>query len=310
MDYYATLGVSRDAKSDEIHRAYRERVGQMHPDRATDPADAHRRTMSTAELNAIIAVLRDPVSRATYDRMLMDEARTGAGHKAAASPKSPTRPPSPRRPDGEERPPGDPARAGATRGGESRRTQGLGRTTAPQYAQSRRRLKPSAVVLVGSGVALAVLMTAGAVPPVVVILLLPALISTLRATGSGAPWRPRMAAWLLVFEACLPGVAGVALLATGTSNAQYALAGVASVALAATMLTSAWLVRSQHPSGIPVGTLGALGGFAWSAYLTVGPLLSSAEHTWGAEFTAWVIVPLPIVALLASLRSNRVAEKG
>lgn len=64
-DYYATLGVSKDASSDEIKKAYRKLTLQYHPDRNPGDKAAEERFK---EINEAYAVLSDPDKRANYDR--------------------------------------------------------------------------------------------------------------------------------------------------------------------------------------------------------------------------------------------------
>lgn len=63
---YELLGVSSDAPAAEISRAYRRRARDLHPDASDDPAAEHR----FRQLVEAYAVLRDPESRAAYDRSL------------------------------------------------------------------------------------------------------------------------------------------------------------------------------------------------------------------------------------------------
>jgi curved DNA-binding protein CbpA len=69
-DLYAILGLTPAATGDEVTRAYRMLLRQHHPD--TRPAgDAEQRARSDALLARVLAayrVLRDPASRADYDR--------------------------------------------------------------------------------------------------------------------------------------------------------------------------------------------------------------------------------------------------
>lgn len=64
-DYYATLGVPRDAKPDEIKRAYRKLARKYHPDVSKEP-DAELRFKEVAEAHE---ALSDPERRAAYDEV-------------------------------------------------------------------------------------------------------------------------------------------------------------------------------------------------------------------------------------------------
>ncbi len=65
QDYYATLGVARDASSDDIRKAYRKLAMQYHPDR--NPGDASAEA-KFKEINEANDVLKDEQKRAAYDR--------------------------------------------------------------------------------------------------------------------------------------------------------------------------------------------------------------------------------------------------
>ncbi|HYZ22834.1 MAG TPA: molecular chaperone DnaJ [Rhodopila sp.] len=65
QDYYATLGVARDAGADDLKRAYRKLAMQYHPDR--NPGDKQAE-MRFKEVSEAYDVLKDEQKRAAYDR--------------------------------------------------------------------------------------------------------------------------------------------------------------------------------------------------------------------------------------------------
>ena len=64
VDYYAVLGVPRDASAPDIRRAYRRVARRNHPDLNPDPGGPER----FAAAARAYEVLSDPVARARYDR--------------------------------------------------------------------------------------------------------------------------------------------------------------------------------------------------------------------------------------------------
>ena len=64
-DLYQVLGISRNASSEEIKKAYREAAFKYHPDRNAGDAAAEEKFKN---INAAYAVLGDEAKRADYDR--------------------------------------------------------------------------------------------------------------------------------------------------------------------------------------------------------------------------------------------------
>jgi molecular chaperone DnaJ len=79
-DYYALLGVARDADEAEIKKAYRRLAMQYHPDRVEGGAAEKRAAEEKfKEITEAYEVLRDPEKRAAYDRYGVAGVRRGAG---------------------------------------------------------------------------------------------------------------------------------------------------------------------------------------------------------------------------------------
>jgi molecular chaperone DnaJ len=72
-DYYAALGVPKDASQADIKKAYRKLARDLHPDKNPGNAEAERRFKEVSEAHSVLA---DPAKRKEYD-----EARSlfGAG---------------------------------------------------------------------------------------------------------------------------------------------------------------------------------------------------------------------------------------
>ena len=75
-DYYAALGVGREAGDDEIKKAYRRLAMQFHPDKNGGSKEAEE---SFKVISEAWEVLRDPHKRATYDRYGEEGLQRSAG---------------------------------------------------------------------------------------------------------------------------------------------------------------------------------------------------------------------------------------
>jgi hypothetical protein len=80
VDYYAELGLAREASHAAIDEAYRRQAKALHPDRNPDPTAEER----FKRLSAAYEVLRDPTSREAYDDF---RRRVDAGLLYAAEPR-------------------------------------------------------------------------------------------------------------------------------------------------------------------------------------------------------------------------------
>ncbi len=117
-DYYAVLGVTRDAAHDVIRKAFRERVRGCHPDRVANLDEDLRRLAEEkmVQLNEAYAVLRNAARRGAYDDRYSKKSETTASIHVAPPQSNTTTPPAssaavPSSPPPERQPLTDPAAA-------------------------------------------------------------------------------------------------------------------------------------------------------------------------------------------------------
>src|ERR1700709_2913015 len=65
VDYYKTLGLSKNASADDIKKAYRKLARKLHPDLNPGDKEAHKKFQQINEANE---VLSDPEKRKKYDQ--------------------------------------------------------------------------------------------------------------------------------------------------------------------------------------------------------------------------------------------------
>lgn len=78
LDYYAELGVARDAAPEDIRRAFRKLAAQYHPDRHPGDKAAEAKFKKIAEA---YNVLEDPKARAAYDHGGQSEVEADTGFR-------------------------------------------------------------------------------------------------------------------------------------------------------------------------------------------------------------------------------------
>ncbi len=72
-DYYATLGVKKDASQDDIQKSYRKLARKFHPDVNKDP----QAEVKFKEIGEAYEVLKDPDKRKRYDQLGSNWNRSG-----------------------------------------------------------------------------------------------------------------------------------------------------------------------------------------------------------------------------------------
>lgn len=75
-DFYAILGVSRNASESDLKKAYRKLAMQYHPDKNPDDTEAEKKFK---EVNEAYDTLKDPQKRAAYDRYGHEAFQQGMG---------------------------------------------------------------------------------------------------------------------------------------------------------------------------------------------------------------------------------------
>ncbi|MGQ9925279.1 MAG: DnaJ domain-containing protein [Chloroflexaceae bacterium] len=89
LDYYAVLGVHRNATAEEIKRAHRQQIARYHPDRfaTASPEEQARASRYAQRINEAYATLSDFAARVAYNRKLGQASATP--HTTPAAPAQP-----------------------------------------------------------------------------------------------------------------------------------------------------------------------------------------------------------------------------
>ncbi len=107
--------------------------------------------------------------------------------------------------------------------------------------------------------------------------------------------------WLLLFEACLPGLAGIALIVASPNDPQYVVFGGLSIGLALLLIAGAASVRWRRRRGMAIAALAAVASLVWSGTLLYGLPALAGNAGGGLRFGAWLVVPVMVSVLLVSL---------
>lgn len=83
-DYYDLLGVSKNATSDEIKKAYRKQALEWHPDRHKDQKEEAEKRFK--DINEAYQVLSDPQKKSAYDQFGHEAFSPGGGFSGQGGP--------------------------------------------------------------------------------------------------------------------------------------------------------------------------------------------------------------------------------
>mmetsp|Transcript_14844 Transcript_14844/g.42566 ORF Transcript_14844/g.42566 Transcript_14844/m.42566 type:complete len:174 (-) Transcript_14844:71-592(-) len=84
-DYYAVLGLERDARQVQIKKAYFELAKKMHPDKHHGTETEKGANMAFEHLQKAYKVLSDPKQRSVYDASLAERPGDALGRQATAA---------------------------------------------------------------------------------------------------------------------------------------------------------------------------------------------------------------------------------
>lgn len=99
---FKILGLELSASTEDVRKAYKTLMRQVHPDRFQDPAQREQAELAFKRLGLAFETLKDPLSRKDYERTLDKSSFAGAtppGSTPRPATNTPPRPTSPLRPD-------------------------------------------------------------------------------------------------------------------------------------------------------------------------------------------------------------------